>query len=151
MNLLKQKEIASRKLKVGKSRIYINPENSDDVKEAITGEDIRRLVSDGLIKIKKLRGQSRSKARTRDEQKKKGRQKGHGKRKGTNNARLPKKEKWMIKIRSLRKELKDMIENEKITKREYRQLYIYAKSGVYRSKKHMNLSLAKMRESGDEK
>ena len=151
MNLLKQKEIASRKLKIGKSRIHINPDNSEDIKEAITGEDIRKLVSEGLIKIKKLRGQSRSKARTRDEQKKKGRQKGHGKRKGTENARLSKKDKWMTKIRSHRKELKNMIENEKVTKREYRQLYIYAKSGIYRSKKHMNLSLAKMRESGDKK
>ena len=151
MNLKKQKEIAARKLNVGKSRIHLNPDNAEEIKEAITGEDIRRLKDEKIITIKKLRGQSRAKARNREEQKKKGRQKGHGKRKGTQNARLSDKKKWINKIRALRKELKDMINNKKVTKREYRQLYIYAKSGMFRSKKHMHLSLTKMRDSGEKK
>jgi large subunit ribosomal protein L19e len=149
MNLKQQKEIASRKLKVGKGRLILNPEFADEIKEAITGEDIRQLIKKGLIKIKKLRGQSKYKSRINNIQKKKGRQKGHGTRKGTKKARLSDKKKWILKIRGLRKELKSLKTNEKITTKEYRKLYVHATSGVFRNKKHMKLTITKMRESGE--
>ncbi|MCK5321831.1 MAG: 50S ribosomal protein L19e [Candidatus Aenigmarchaeota archaeon] len=151
MNLKHQKEITARKLKVGINRVHIDPDNADDIKEAITGDDIRSFVSQGLITIKKIRGQSHAKARDRESQKKKGRQKGHGNRQGTANARLSDKDKWIKKIRALRKELREMRDKESITIKEYRQLYIYARSGMFRSKKHMKLHLSKTRESGEKK
>ncbi|MCD6479148.1 MAG: 50S ribosomal protein L19e, partial [Candidatus Diapherotrites archaeon] len=50
MKAEKAKLIASRLLKVGKNKIWINPEEADSVKEAITKDDIRELIKSGVIK-----------------------------------------------------------------------------------------------------
>jgi ribosomal protein L19E len=56
MNLRKKKELASKTLKVGKNRIIINKEGLDEIKEAITKQDILSLYQGGIIYIKPVKG-----------------------------------------------------------------------------------------------
>src|SRR3989344_4610124 len=55
MNLQKKKQLAIKTLKAGKERIVFLESRRDEIKEAITKQDIRDLVSDGAIIIRKLR------------------------------------------------------------------------------------------------
>jgi large subunit ribosomal protein L19e len=58
VNLAKQKRIAAQVMKVGEGRVWIDPEASEDVAEAITREDIRGLIKEGTITIKQKKGVS---------------------------------------------------------------------------------------------
>ena len=73
MDLDKIKKIAARTMKVGVNRVWINPEETENVSEAMTKDDIRELIKDGAIKKRKIQGQSRARARVLAEKKKKGR------------------------------------------------------------------------------
>lgn len=57
----------------------------------ITGQNIRKLIKDGLIIKKPVAVHSRARARKNTEARRKGRHCGFGKRKGTANARMPEK------------------------------------------------------------
>ena len=135
-NFKLQKRLASKVAGVGKKRIKIDASAKDDLKEAITREDIAELIRDGVIEVKKVQGVSRHRARKRHEQRKKGRQRGHGKRKGKAGARTPSKRAWINKIRPLRKTLRELKEKG-MEPRIYRELYRKAKGNFFRSKKHL--------------
>ena len=49
-NLTKQRRLAADILKVGVERIWIDPEAAEEVTSAITREDIRKLIEEGIIK-----------------------------------------------------------------------------------------------------
>ena len=97
-----QKRLSASILKCGENRIWINPEELEQVAGAITREDVRGLIEDGIIKRKQSKGVSRGRARKRQIKRKVGRRTGQGSRKGKTNARLAKKRKWIRKIRSQR-------------------------------------------------
>lgn len=143
MDLSSQKRMAADVLDVGKNRVWIDPDRIDDVEGAITKNDIRNLVESGAIDKKEKRGVSRGRARKTDTQKKKGRRSGHGTRKGKKNARKSGKESWKEKIRSLRKELKQMRDDDELTSTQYRKLYDMASGGFFRNKKHMHIYIEK--------
>ncbi len=135
MNLETQKKIAARVMKCGRSRVWLDPERINDIEEAITAADIRRLVKNGVIRKIQKQGVSRFRKKKIALQKSKGRRKGHGSRKGSV-ANLD-KEQWMKRIRTLRKMLKDYRSQGRIEKRTYRDLYMKTKSGFFRSKAHL--------------
>ena len=56
MNLGKKKELAKRTLGVGKERIAFAESRLEDIKEAITKQDIKDLYSQGAIVIKPKKG-----------------------------------------------------------------------------------------------
>lgn len=133
VSLRSQRRLASEILKVGASRIWIDPNRADDVEIAISREEIRKLVHEGAIKQIPATGVSRGRARVIHEKKKKGLRRGPGTRKGSSTARISKKEVWMAKIRVLRKRLVDLKTRRIITQANYRQLYSMASSGMFRS------------------
>ena len=139
MDVSTQRRIAAAVLDCGIDRVWIDPENLEKVKMAITKDDIRLLINDGIIVKKQEKGISSARKKQVQEQKRKGKRKGQGSRKGAKGARTPKKEKWMNTIRPLRKMLKDLRENEKIERSAYRKLYRMAKGGAFRSRNHMKL------------
>ncbi len=49
MSLKAQKRMAAEILKCGENRVYFDPYLIDDIKMAITREDIRNLVKEGII------------------------------------------------------------------------------------------------------
>jgi large subunit ribosomal protein L19e len=105
---------------------------------AITREDIRNLVKEGIIIKKYKKGNSKYRKNLLHERKKKGRARGIGKRKGTKGARFPKKKKWMNRIRPQRRELKKLRDRKLITTATYRKLYKNAKGGMFTSVAQMN-------------
>jgi large subunit ribosomal protein L19e len=137
-NLAKQKRIAAQVLKVGEGRIWINPEATEDVTEAITRDDIRGLVEEGIIKKKQKKGVSRGRAKERAMKKVLGRRKGHGSRKGAKGVRRGKKTQWITKIRALRRRLKELRDEGYVDRTTYRKLYNKAKGGELRSIAHLN-------------
>lgn len=141
VDLANQKRLASEILGVGQTRVWINPEKLEDVAKAITREDIRGLIEQGVIKRKPTRGISRGRARERALKRAKGRRRGPGSRKGAKGARSPRKEQWMKRIRALRKRLKELRDAAKISRGIYRKLYLKAKGGEFRSVAHLNAHL----------
>jgi large subunit ribosomal protein L19e len=139
MDISTQRRIASDVLDCGIDRVWIDPENLDKVKFAITKDDIRALIKDGIIVKKQKKGISSGRTKKLMEQKRKGKRKGQGSRKGAKGARTPKKRKWINTIRPLRSMLKELREDESIEVSSYRKLYRMAKGGAFRSKNHMRL------------
>lgn len=137
MKLSTQKRLAADVMKVGVSRVWIDPEFEDEVSLAITRDDIRRLVDEGAIQRKPFTGVSRGRARYVLQQKRKGRRQGQGTKKGSATAKLSGKERWMMKIRPMRKELKKLRDSGKISPKTYRELYLKAKGNAFRNTAHL--------------
>ncbi len=141
MNLRHKAEMASRVLKVGRKRVWLNPKSLADFKQAMTRDDIKKLASEGSILVKQKRGISRGRNRYIQAQKKKGRRQGHGSRKGAKTARMGKKILWIMKIRSQRKLISDYASKNIISRETYSDLRRKAKGGFFRSVRHINLYL----------
>lgn len=129
--------MAAEVMDVGKSRVWINPDEQEKISEAITRKDIRNLVESGAIQKKDVEGNSNARSKEIKKQKKKGRRKGHGKRQGKKTARKDSKEKWIEGIRAIRNRLKEMKEEDEVTNDEYWKLYDMAKGGFFRDTKHL--------------
>lgn len=140
-NSIAQKNIAARILKCGKTRVWLDPERMNDVDEAITANDVRKLIKDGIIKAIPKKGISNGRKKKIAEQKKKGRRKGKGSRKGKIGTRFNDKKLWIKRIRIIRSVLKELRDNDKIETLTYRKLYMRSKSGFFRSRAHLNIYL----------
>jgi large subunit ribosomal protein L19e len=136
-DLRNQRRLAAAVLDIGEGRVWIDPLHADAVAEAVTRQDIRGLVKKGYIQAGQKAGTSRVRARALQIQKDSGRRKGPGSRKGAKGARSPRKQKWMRTIRPLRATLKDLRESGKVSPTIYRQYYLKAKGGVFRSRNHL--------------
>ena len=130
--------MAAEILKCGENRVYFDPYLADEIKMAITREDIRNLIKEGIIQKKYKKGISKYRKNLHHERKKKGRARGLGKRKGTKTARTPKKRAWIRRIRPQRRELKKLRDRKLITASNYRRLYKNAKGGMFTSVAQMN-------------
>ena len=133
MSLESQRRLAAELLKIGKGRVWIDPDRIDDVEAAITREEIRRLIHEEIIQPLPKKGVSRARARVLHEKRKKGLRGGPGRKSGTTHARISKKQRWMRKIRALRRELRELKTSRAITENVYRRLYKMAGSGVFES------------------
>ncbi|MHA2408418.1 MAG: 50S ribosomal protein L19e [Candidatus Ranarchaeia archaeon] len=131
MKLSNQKRLAADILKVGRSRVWINPERLEDVEEVITRAEIRKLVHEGVIKALPKKGVSRARAKQHHMKRKKGLGRGHGSRKGTKTARNSRKDAWINRIRAIRKHLKELVNRRVIQRNIYRRLYNLSKGGVF--------------------
>jgi len=138
MNLKPQRRMAAEILKCGENRVYFDPYLIEDISLAITREDIRNLIKQGIIQKKYKQGISNYRKKVHHERKKKGRARGLGKRKGTKHARSPKKKNWIKRIRPLRRELKKLRDRKQITAANYRKLYKNAKGGMFTSVAQLN-------------
>ncbi len=136
-DLRNQRRMAAAVLKCGVHRVWLDPDRSEEIATAVTRADVRRLVSGGAVAALPKTGISRGRTRHVRAQKAKGRRVGPGSRKGAAHARKPGKERWMQLIRPIRGELRRLREDKKITPSQYRDYYIRAKGGQFRSRAHM--------------
>ncbi|MCW7076235.1 MAG: 50S ribosomal protein L19e [Candidatus Syntrophoarchaeum sp.] len=136
-NLQHQKRLAAKVLNVGVGRVWFDPEESDTIAEAVTREDIRDRIEEGIIKKKPVKGVSRGRARIRAEKRRYGHLRGHGKRKGAKYARLPKKKRWITKIRAQRRLLKRLRDDNTLDRSTYRMIYNKAGGGEFRDLNHL--------------
>jgi len=133
MNLKNQRRLAASVLKVGVNRVWIDPEGADEVEAIITRQEIRKLINDGLIRALPEQKTSRGRTRARMAQKKAKRRRGPGRRKGAKYSVVSRKARWMSRIRAQRKRLRRLRERRIITVGTYRNIYMKAKGGEFRS------------------
>jgi large subunit ribosomal protein L19e len=138
MNVTAQKRMAAEILKCGTHRVYIEPNYVDEVIMAITRDDIRNLIQQGIIQKRQKQGISKYRTNLRKERKKRGRARGLGKRKGMASARNPTKRMWINTVRPLRRELKQLRDTAKIDRNVYRKMYLRAKGGSFKSVATLN-------------
>jgi large subunit ribosomal protein L19e len=136
-----RKRIAADILKCSPKRVRFEPSELESIKEALTKEDMRGLIHDGIISKSSKKGVSRVRAKARQMKKAKGQRRGAGKRKGTTTSRLPKKERWMLLIRSQREFIRELRDKKLINGETYREMYLKTKGGFFRSKRHIKIYL----------
>merc|ERR1712093_915488 len=141
-----QKRLAATVLKCGKKRVWIDPNETNEVALANSRKNIKKLFKDGLIMKRQVGMHSRSRCKRVHEAKRKGRHQGHGKRRGTKNARMPSKVLWMRRQRVLRRLLKKYREAKKISKDIYHYFYLHAKGNIYKNKSVLVEAIHKMKQ-----
>ena len=107
MNLGKKKSLAAKTLKVGKERIIFLTTRINEIKEAITKNDIRDLTAEGAILVKEV-GERRKKLKKAT-------------RKSTGNIRKKvntRKQDYVIMTRKLRRYTKEMEKQGQINREE---------------------------------
>ncbi len=131
MNLGKKKTLAAKTLGVGKERIMFNQERLNEIKEAITKQDIRDLYAGRAIFIKEISGRKVLKP------KKNRRRKGSVR-------KNPKadKEKYMIITRKLRAHLFELRRKGLLERPRYLKLRKQIRAGIFKSKGHLKEHLA---------
>ena len=136
-DLSAQRRLAADVLDVGENRVWFDPEAQGDIAEAITREDIRELVTEGIVDAEEASGNSRGRARERDAKRAYGHQKGPGSRKGTAGGREDDKDRWQKNIRAQRRKLRELRDDGELSPSEYRDLYNKARGGEFRSVQYM--------------
>jgi large subunit ribosomal protein L19e len=127
-----QRRLAASILKVGKTKVWLDPEHLEEIKNAITRADIKKLIEKGYIEKRK--------GKVPYPKVEKKRQKA-GSRKGKKGARMDEKRKWINTIRAIRKMLKQLKKEGKIDKGTFKTAYKLAKAGTFRSRTHLKLYL----------
>ncbi|MDO8633948.1 MAG: 50S ribosomal protein L19e [archaeon] len=138
MNALKARKVAARLLKRGESKVWIDPTASARVKEAITKEDVRAMIADGIIKKRKDDEKTNP---IRAGRKKRGKT-GPGKKRGTAKARSQERKKWIKGVRAQRKKLVELREKKVNFKVPYRKVYRMVKGGFFKGKKYVESFVA---------
>lgn len=135
--------VASDILGVGESRIRIDPNQVKKAGEALTRDDVRALVAQGIVGVVREKGVSRGKARIKTGQKQSGRRRGIGSRKGTKYSRISRKEIWMKKVRAQRKLLRELRAKKLLEGQgTFRDVYMMVKGRAFKAKAQLITYLA---------
>ena len=80
-----QKRLAASVMKCGRNKVWLDPNEINEIANANSRQNIRKLIKDGLVIKKPVAVHSRSRVRENTEARRKGRHTGMGKRKGRQN------------------------------------------------------------------
>jgi len=122
MNLSKKKALAVKTLKVGRGRIVFVKSRLEDIKEAITKQDIKDLQKDGAIIVKDIKGRKKN-------LKKKAKRSTGNIRKKVNK----RKTNYVIMTRKLRKYVKELRNHGKLTRDEALDIRKKIRNKYYKS------------------
>jgi large subunit ribosomal protein L19e len=126
MNLRAKKQLAANTLGVGKGRIIFVNERLEEIKEAITKQDMRNLQKDGAIIIREVKGRSKNVN--------KGKRRHIGKVRRKVNTR---KQDYVIMTRKLRKVLAEKKSKGELDIKEIKELRKKIRNKMFRSKAHL--------------
>ena len=133
MQLRNKKALAVKVLKVGKARVVFVAGHEDEIKEAITKQDIVDLHKSGAIQIREVKG--------RRKVIKKKHRRGVGKVKKKIKRR---KQEYAKLTRKLRKFSKFMLKTGKIDKEKHKEVRKQIRARKFRSKRHLNESFGEL-------
>jgi len=135
MKLETKKSLAARTLGVGANRIAFNVERLSEIKEAITKQDIKDLMSSGAIIIKEKKGRKKIERRkTR-------------RRAGSIKQTVKEKKQNYVKLtRKLRTYLSNLKSRSKLSTEELKQLRKEIRASNFRSLAHMKERLKQIQE-----
>ncbi|MDE1873848.1 MAG: 50S ribosomal protein L19e [Candidatus Micrarchaeota archaeon] len=128
------RRVASQILGRGESSLRMRPESMDEIKKAITRDDIRKLIKDGAIVAAKPKWELHKPAKTEK------RKKGRGKRRGSAKARQGRV--WEKKVRSQRLLLRRLKLMGKVDRPMFKKYYLLVKGNAFADKKSLLLHLA---------
>lgn len=126
MNLSVKKLLAARTLKVGKERIIFLKTRLNDIKEAITKQDIHQLHEEGAIIVKNPSGRKKKA--------------GKKTKRSTGNIRKKvnkRKQEYIIITRKLRKHTSEMLNQRIISKEEAKEIRKKIRNKYFKSKSHL--------------
>lgn len=130
MQLNKKKELAAKVFGVGIERIILVDSHLNEIKEAITRQDIRDLHNAGAIQIREVKGRKRIVKRK------------HRRRTGRVKLKVNKsKQEYVIITRGLRKLAKHLLKTKKIDKENYNDIRRKIRARTFKSRRHLNESL----------
>lgn len=135
------RRLAADILGIGETRIWFDPSQTQRIGEALTRDDVRALLKEGIIQATPKMGVSRLRGRERAIGKRAGRRRGHGSRKGTAAARSPPKTVWMAKVRSQRKIINELRESGELAGENFRKIYMMVKGNAFRGKNALRIYL----------
>ena len=130
MKLDTKKRLAAKTMSVGVGRIMFNNHRIDEIKEAITRQDIRDLVANRAIIIKENKGRKKIVKRKS--------RRGHGKVKNKVNNR---KREYVLMVRKLRSYLNELKKQGKINSAEYIDLRKKIRNKIFKNKRHLKTSV----------
>ncbi|MBT3404835.1 hypothetical protein HN832_02110 [archaeon] len=125
MNLRKKKELTARTLNVGKARINFVEARLEEIKEAITKQDIRDLLKDGAILIKNVQGRKKIKTKVK---------------RSTGNIRKKvndRKKKYVIMTRKLRAYVNELKKQKALNIEEVNEIRKRIRNKMFRSKANL--------------
>lgn len=126
MNLGKKKKLAARTFRVGRKRIVFLKPRLEEIKEAITRQDIKDLKKEGAILVKEIGGRKKKKRKTKKS--------GPGKIK----KKIKKRKKaYVILTRKLRKYVKEMKKQGHISREETSDIRKKIRNKGFRSQAHL--------------
>jgi large subunit ribosomal protein L19e len=129
-----QRRLAAEILGVGESRIWIspNPEDREDIEGAVTKDDVRSLISRGLIKVLPAKGNAH-RWLERKGKRSEGHRRGPGRRKGTAFSRRDPETMWVNKVRKMRAYIRWLRDHGMLSRKDYRALYTLIKGNRFAS------------------
>ncbi len=133
------RRVAAKLANRGENAMRINPSSMEEVKKAMTREDVRKLLKDGAVFALKEKHNLSLSSKELKERRAKGRSRGPGRRKGTRKARRGSP--WIKKVRAQRLLLKKLRSMGKIDKQKFNTYYMLVKGGTYSDKGQLLLHL----------
>lgn len=126
MKLENKKTFAANVLGVGKARIIFNQNRLEEIKEAMTRQDIKDLFADGAISVREIKGRKaivRRKTRRRA---------------GSRRQIVPgKKRRYITITRKLRAYVEELRKSEKLTEEQFQILRKEIKASAFGDKAHL--------------
>ena len=124
MSLRMQRRLAADLLKCGENRVRFDPERIEDVMDAITRADIRRLIKDGVIYAAPKKGQTRHRVKEK---------RGPARRKGGKHSVISRKRRWVMRVRAQRRVIASLRDSGRLARDAYRKVYLQVKAGRFKS------------------